>query len=88
MKAFKIGKDICIQTIPAEAFVELGLAIKEKSPHKFTMVSCLTMGCIGYIGLPECYERGGGYETRPGRTAPAHDLAPKIIDLGIELVNR
>ena len=88
MKAFKIGKDICIQTIPAEAFVELGLAIKEKSPYKFTMVSCLTMGCIGYTGLPECYERGGGYETRPGRTAPAHDLAPKIIDLGIELVNR
>ena len=88
MKAFKIGKDICIQTIPAEAFVELGLAIKEKSPYKFTMVSGLTMGYIGYTGLPECYERGGGYETRPGRTAPAHDLAPKIIDLGIELVNR
>ena len=88
MKAFKIGKEICIQTIPAEAFVELGLAIKEKSPYKFTMVSGLTMGYIGYTGLPECYERGGGYETRPGRTAPAHDLAPKIIDLGIELVNR
>lgn len=88
MKAFKIGKEICIQTIPAEAFVELGLAIKEKSPYKFTMVSGLTMGYIGYTGLPECYERGGGYETRPGRTAPAHDLAPKIIDLGVELVNR
>lgn len=88
MKAFKIGNDICIQTIPAEAFVELGLAIKEKSPYKFTMISGLTMGYIGYTGLPECYERGGGYETRPGRTAPAHDLAPKIIDLGIELVNR
>ena len=88
MKAFKIGKSICIQTIPAEAFVELGFAIKAKSPYKFTMVSGLTMGYIGYTALPECYARGGGYETRPGRTAPAHDLAPKIIDLGIELVNR
>lgn len=88
MTAFKIGKAICIQTIPGEAFVELGLAIKEKSPFKFTMVSGLTNGYIGYTGLPECYERGGGYETRPGRTAPAHDLAPKIIDLGVKLVNR
>ncbi len=87
MRTLKFGKTLGIVTIPGEAFVEIGFGIKEKSPFDYTMVTGLAMGYFGYIGMPECYGRGGGYETRPGNTAPAHDLGPKIIDLGIEMLN-
>ncbi len=88
MSALKFGDQLCIQSIPAEPFVELGFAIKEKSPFPCTFVAGITQGYIGYTGLPECYARGGGYETRPSNTAPAHDLSLDIIALGIKLVNK
>ncbi len=87
MLSLKFGRDFAVVTVPAEAFVEIGTAIKESSVFPYTMVSALSMGCFGYIGLPEHYERGGGYETRPGRTSPAHDLAPVIIEIGKELIS-
>ena len=52
------------------------------------MVAALGMGTVGYVGMPENYERGGGYETRPSRTSPAHDLALKFIALGTELLKK
>ncbi|MBO4633314.1 MAG: hypothetical protein J5858_15465 [Lentisphaeria bacterium] len=88
MTALEFGKELVIVSVPAEPFVEIGLAIKKASPFKRTMISALTQGEIGYIGLPECYGRGGGYETRPSRGGPARDLAPKIIDTGINLINK
>ncbi len=88
MSALKFGDQICIQSIPAEPFVELGFAIREKSPFPCTFIAGITQGYIGYTGLPECYKRGGGYETRPSNTAPAHDLSLDIIALGIKLVNK
>ena len=88
MISIKFGKAFGIVSVPAEPFVEIGLAIKKASPFPYTVVSALSMGEIGYVGMPECYERGGGYETRPGRTSPAHDLAPKLIEVGINLINK
>ena len=88
MLALKFGDDFAIVTIPGEAFFEIGKAIKDASPYPFTMVSALSMGYIGYIGLPESYERGGGYETRPNRTSPAHDLSSTLIETGIGLLKQ
>ncbi len=88
MCALCFGDTIGISTLPAEPFVELGLAIKKLSEFPVTMPVGLAMGYIGYTGMPECYERGGGYETRPSRTAPSHDLAPKLIAQAVDLLNR
>lgn len=87
MVALKFGKALCIQTLPCEPFVELGFAIKAASTFPCTIIAAVANGYMGYLGMPDCYERGGGYETRPSRTAPAHDLAPKLIALGIKLIN-
>ena len=86
--SIQFGDEFGLVTIPGEGFVEIGQAIKRASRFPRTMVSTLSMGTVGYIGLPECYERGGGYETRPQRTSPAHDLAPKLISAAAELLNR
>ena len=88
MLAMRFGKELGIVSIPAEPFIEIQHAIKAASTFRKTMVAALSMGEIGYVGMPESYTRGGGYETRPGRTSPAHDLAPKIIDLANGLLNR
>ena len=88
MTSIHFGKALGIVSMPAEPFVELGFAVKKASPFPFTMVAALGQGAFGYIGLPEHYEHGGGYETRPSPTAPDHNLAPKMIEIGIRLINK
>jgi len=88
MISLKFGDEVGIVSIPGEPFLEIQQAIKAASRFKSTMVAALGQGEIGYIGMPESYTRGGGYETRPSRTSPAHDLAPKIIELANGLLNR
>ncbi len=88
MLSLKFGDELGIVSIPGEPFIEIQQAIKKASRFKMTMVGALGMGAIGYIAMPESYGRGGGYETRPSRTAPAHDLAPKFIETGINLINK
>ena len=86
--ALKFGDELGIVTLPAEPFVEIGLAIKEHSRFESTMVAALTQGEIGYVGLPESYGRGGGYETRPGYGSPSHELAPVLVETATKLINK
>ena len=88
MISIKFGDAVGIVSLPAEPFMEIGIAIKKTSRFPYTMVAALGMGTVGYVAMPENYERGGGYETRPSRTSPAHDLAFKFISLGTELLKR
>jgi len=50
--------DACIVALPGEIFVELGLAIKEKSPYKHTLVLTLANNSIGYIPNKEAFNYG------------------------------
>ena len=88
MISIKFGDAVGIVSLPAEPFMEIGLALKKTSRFPYTMIAALGMGTVGYVAMPENYERGGGYETRPARTSPAHDLALKFISLGTELLKR
>ena len=47
-----------IVALPGEIFVELGLAIKEKSPYKHTLVLTLANNSIGYIPDKEAFKYG------------------------------
>lgn len=69
IQVFQIHEDLAIVGLPGEVFVELGLAIKEASPYKHTMVLELTNSHIAYVPTREAFSRGG-YETINSRLAP------------------
>lgn len=59
----KVGT-LAIVGLPAENFVEFGLAIKEQSPFEYTIINELCNGSVyGYICTQEAYGQGG-YEQR------------------------
>ena len=61
MQALRIGR-LGIATFPGEAFTELGLEVKKKSPFETTFLVELANGYHGYIPTDEAFE-AGGYET-------------------------
>ncbi len=69
VQVFRIGEDFAIVGLPGEVFVELGLAIKEKSPFKHTLIMELTNSHIAYVPTIDAFS-GGGYETVNSRLAP------------------
>ena len=85
--AIKFGKTLGIVGLPAEPFVEIGLEIKKASPFTFTMVSALTQGEVGYVGLPKNYGIGG-YETAPDRYKADPCVGEAFIKYGIEILNK
>ncbi|MFC3770353.1 hypothetical protein [Paenibacillus sp. GCM10012303] len=62
--AVGFGPDTALVCLPAELFVEFGLAIKQSSPFRLTIVNELSNGSVsGYVCTPEAYG-SGGYENR------------------------
>ncbi|MDQ0338306.1 hypothetical protein J2S00_001090 [Caldalkalibacillus uzonensis] len=77
LQAVHLG-DTAIVCLPGEFFVEQGLAIKERSPYKHTMVFGLANDYIGYVPTEEAFEQGG-YEVRTARTSQLAPHAGKIV---------
>ena len=61
VQALKIG-NLGIATMPGEAFVELGMAVKQASPFQNTMMIELANDYRGYLPTEEAFAVGG-YET-------------------------
>jgi hypothetical protein len=81
----RIG-DLAIAAIPCEVFVEIGLAIKQKSPFQQTFTIELANGCNGYLPTPEQH-RLGGYETWRARSSYLEiEAAPKIFETVMDLL--
>jgi hypothetical protein len=57
--------DIALASVSGEALVELGLAVKKKSPFDKTFFLGYSNGCVSYMPTAECYPEGGWspYET-------------------------
>lgn len=88
MISIKFGDKIGVVSLPCEPFVELGLAIKQASPFPMTIIAALGMGETGYVGMPEHYCHGGGYETSPSPDSVDVNVGAVMVKTGIELINR
>ena len=69
VQAFRIRPDLAIVLLPGEVFVDLGLAIKQASPFKHTLVIELSNDNPAYIPTVKAF-REGSYETVNSRIAP------------------
>jgi neutral ceramidase len=78
VQALRVG-NLGIATYPGEAFVELGLELKSKSPFKPTMLIELANDYRGYIPTVEGHE-AGGYETWRAKSSYLEKTAaPKFV---------
>ncbi len=73
----RIG-DVAIVGLPGEAFCQLGLQIKRRSPAPHTLVVELSNDAIGYLPTQESFEQGG-YETTSGSTFYEPGSAERIV---------
>lgn len=85
MWAVRIG-ELGIATAPGEIFVEIGQAVKERSPFAHTMFLGYTNGHIGYVPVPEEYPKGGYEVERACRVAP--EAAGIITDTALALLRK
>lgn len=65
-----LGSDLALVFLPGELFVELGLAIKQGSPYRTTMVIELS-NCVETIYIPtRAAHAGGSYEVTNSNVVP------------------
>jgi neutral ceramidase len=68
VQVITLGDQVAWISLPGEIFVELGLAIKEASPFRYTLIAELANGSIGYIPDKPAYPQGN-YEVVSARCA-------------------
>ena len=58
VQAFRLDDDTIVVGLPGEVFVELGLAIKQASPFRNTLVVELCNNDIGYVPTKKAFVEG------------------------------
>lgn len=85
VQGIRIG-DGALITAPAELLVEIGLKLKQSSPHARTLISAFTNGYMHYAAPAKHYDKGG-YEVTECMLAPewqqayedkAHDILNRL----------
>jgi hypothetical protein len=84
VQALRIG-DLAVAGAPGEFFVELGLAIKERSPGAQTMVVELANDAVGYIPTARAFDEGA-YESESSAYLPG--FGEQIVDTAVELLRK
>jgi neutral ceramidase len=69
VQVFRLHTELAIVLLPGEIFVELGLAIKQASPFKHTLVIELSNDNPAYIPTEKAFKEGS-YETVNSRIVP------------------
>jgi hypothetical protein len=68
VQVITLGHDLAWVSLPGEIFVELGLALKQDTPFRQTMIAELANGSLGYIPSRRAYAQGN-YEVVSARCA-------------------
>src|SRR5205085_1249013 len=68
VQVIALGKDVVWVSLPGEIFVELGLAIKKRSPFAHTFLVELANESVGYVPDRRSYAEGN-YEPESARCA-------------------
>lgn len=84
IQAIRIG-DLGVCAIPFEAFVEIGLGLKKRSPFPQTMVVGLANARHGYLPTPEQHKLGG-YETWLGTNHVQEDTSAILTQQLLEML--
>ena len=82
VQALRIG-DLGVASAPGEFFVELGLAIKQRSPFGQTLVVELGNDSVGYIPTARAFEEGA-YEPESSSYTPG--FGEEIVDTAVGLL--
>jgi hypothetical protein len=82
----RIG-DVPVVGLPGEAFCQLGLEIKRRSPTRNTLVVELANDAIGYLPTRESFDQGG-YETTSGSTFYEPGSAERIVESAVTQLER
>ena len=81
VSSLAIGDSLAFAGVPCEPFVDIGRAVKVRSPFRMTVFTCLTNGSEGYIPSTKSHSEGG-YEALSSRfAAPTGD---KLVDAQLE----
>ncbi len=84
VQAISLGPDVAWVGLPGEVFVELGLALKKRSPFPLTLVVELANESIGYIPDRRSYAEGN-YEPESARCAAGS--GEKLVDAAVKLLD-
>ncbi len=79
--------DAAIVGLPGEAFCELGLEIKRRSPARYTLVAGLCNDAIGYLPTRKAFQQGG-YETTVGSTFFESGSAERLVESAVTQLQR
>jgi hypothetical protein len=85
LQAIRIG-DTALCGIPFEAFVEMGLELKKRSPFPHTVIVGLANGRHGYLPTVEQH-RLGGYETWLGTNNVQEDASRILTEALLEMLH-
>jgi neutral ceramidase len=83
VQAISLGRDVAWITLPGEVFVELGLAIKQRSPFPHTHVVTMANENIGYIPDRRSYAEGN-YEPESARCGPGS--GEQLVEAAVTLL--
>jgi hypothetical protein len=85
VQVIALGRDVAWVSLPGEVFVELGLAIKKRSPFPHTLVVELANENIGYIPDRRSYAEGN-YEPESARCAAGS--GEKLVEAAVSLLTQ
>ncbi len=86
VRALSVG-GLALCALPAEVFVELGLAIRDGSPFRDTLVAAYTNNSLQYIPTASAFEEGS-YEVDGGWRYIARGEGEKLAEAAVALLGR